>query len=674
MEEELKIYFIYSQKGDKNNIIKIELNEQIKKIEKISEGKSLKYFYILYCITISNNKNRNNIILELIDNKGVYYTSKIKNLDKFQFKVIFETEDEAEYSLDQIFLPQNEQFNIFRNCLKNENNFLFDLFSSLLNSIKLEKKNTFDFNFMLSLFLEIYKEYKKTLREDLKCLIKKYFESFDMKILNNPKLDKQSDIKEKDLDLILKYDDIRNELISMNNNNDEINSKIDVFLCYYYLHYKPKIFIYYINNKKGKNEINVHLTKNRIYFNNFSLDVLNFGIMDEAETLEQVVSLMSLLPSLVDCFRMMSNNAFHMKISLLTQIENKVLDLIKIKKPQKDDNIESLYNYFESYYKNCLQEYYFPALMKPEIFYEYCKMYLNKDLNKIKKIIELLKLYNKNIVESSQLKIEPELNKYYFDTAIYLINNHKLINNDLINFITTEPEFFNYAIDKKFLQNGIIIDGKDELFINNLLNNNFENVDFKNFLGNDYYQFIENLFNKFIYPRDLLSIMKWDIKDHVSQEVIDIFLKAIKRIWLNDKKNHMYGLEKLLAKGFGIASIKLYDYMHSISELENNISNDRLLPIYSELLFRNYQLLPEFKEHIIEYINNNNIRGPISIWYLLTTIDDKIIKFNFLERNLIEDYAVKPEDFIHYKAVIEDRIMLFCNLYNGNYFNDTLKD
>ena len=141
MEEELKIYFIYSQKGDKNNIIKIELNEQIKKIEKISEGKSLKYFYILYCITISNNKNRNNIILELIDNKGVYYTSKIKNLDKFQFKVIFETEDEAEYSLDQIFLPQNEQFNIFRNCLKNENNFLFDLFSSLLNSIKLEKKN-----------------------------------------------------------------------------------------------------------------------------------------------------------------------------------------------------------------------------------------------------------------------------------------------------------------------------------------------------------------------------------------------------------------------------------------------------------------------------------------------------------------------------------------------------
>ena len=108
MEEDLKIYFIYSQKGEKSNIIKIELNEQIKKIEKISEGRTLKYLYILYCITISNNKDGKNIILELIDNNGVYYTSKFKNSDKFQFKIIFESEDEAEYSLNQVILPQNE--------------------------------------------------------------------------------------------------------------------------------------------------------------------------------------------------------------------------------------------------------------------------------------------------------------------------------------------------------------------------------------------------------------------------------------------------------------------------------------------------------------------------------------------------------------------------------------
>jgi len=672
MEENLKIYFIYAQKGEKNSIIKIELNEQIKKIEKISEGRTSKYLYIIYCITISNNKDGKNIILELIDNNGVYYTSKIKNLDKFQFKIIFEAEDEAEYSLNQVILPQNEQFDIFRNCLKNEN-LLIDLFSSLLNSIHSDKKTNLDFNFMLILFLEIYKEYKKALREDLKCLIKKYFETFDMKILNNYKLDKYLDSKEKNIDLLLKYDNIRNELTSITNNNDEINEKIDVFLCYFYLHYNPKIFIYYINNKKENKKINLHLTKNRIYFNNFSLDILNFGIMDEAENVEQVVSLMSLLPSLVDCFKMLSNNAFYMKVSLLTQIENTVLDLINIKRPQKDDNIDSLCDYFDSYQKNCLQEYYFPAIMKPEFFYEYCKIYLNKDLNKITKIIGILKKYNAKIVESSQIKIEPELNKYYFDTAIYLIKHQKLINNDLINFIINEPEFYNYISDKKLLQNGIIIDGKDKSFVNNLLNNNFGDVDFQNFLGKDYYQFIENLFNKFIYPRDLLAIMEWDIRDDAPQEVIDIFLKAIKRIWLNDKKNHMYGLEKLLSKGFGIASLKLYDYMNYINELEHNITNDRLLPIYSELLIRNYNILPEFKEHIIEYINNNNIIGPLAIWYLLTTIEDSTIKYNFLERSLIEEYAVKPEDFIHYKAVIEDRIMLFCNLYNGNYFNDHIK-
>ena len=127
----------------------------------------------------------------------------------------------------------------------------------------------------------------------------------------------------------------------------------------------------------------------------------------------------------------------------------------------------------------------------------------------------------------------------------------------------------------------------------------------------------------------------------------------------------MYGLEDLIAKEFGVSSLKVYDYKMYIDAIENTISNDKLLFIYSEILYRNFKAFSDFKNHIIKYINNNNILGPLSIWYILVTINDKYTKYNFLENNLSELYAVKTEDFIHYRAVIEDRILLYIKpLYN----------
>ena len=113
--------------------------------------------------------------------------------------------------------------------------------------------------------------------------------------------------------------------------------------------------------------------------------------MDEAEDLFQVLSLMSLLPNMVDCFKIISNYTFYLKLSSICQIEAKTLDLIRINKPQKNDNMELLFNYFNKFYECFLKEYFLPVRLKEEFFIQYCKLFLNEDLNKINILIKILK-------------------------------------------------------------------------------------------------------------------------------------------------------------------------------------------------------------------------------------------------------------------------------------------
>ena len=344
--EDFKIYFIYLQKGNKSNIEKINLNKLIKKIEEVAKGQTKEYIYTLYCITINNNNDKNQITLEFVDNQGELYIANINsnNPEIFQYNIIFESYfNKSESSLDQIILPSNIQFNIFKSNLKNiDKKILSNLYLSRLNFILLNYNNDIDFESLLSFFIEIYKESKNS--SELKIVLKNFLEKFDLKVLNNNKKNKDLEIKEKDLEILSDYNKLRDDLTLITNNKEEINEKIDVFLGYYYLFYKPKIFIYYISNKKNSNDIIKHLSSNRNYFNEFSVEVINFGIMDEAEDLFQVLSLMSLLPNMVDCFKIISNYTFYLKLSSICQIEAKTLDLIRINKPQKNDNMELLFN------------------------------------------------------------------------------------------------------------------------------------------------------------------------------------------------------------------------------------------------------------------------------------------------------------------------------------------
>ena len=670
----MEIFFIFAQKGQKNNISKIEAQEQKIIVEQITNGINSGYVYTLFKIKIINDikeKEEKIITLTIEDNQGELYVSNIdlNNPEPLQYQVIFNSylNENGDNSLNQIILPFEDQFNIFKNNLKNDKNMVYYLYSSKLTSL-LNDKAKADFETFLDFFIEIYQIYNTN--QQLKEIIIKFFEKIDLKVITKAKINIQ-----KEYNILLAEEKIRKDLINITDNNELLTEKIDVFLGFYYLFNHPKHFLYFTVIKNEGEKIRSHLIANRTIFKNFSTNIINMQLLDDTENLEQIYSMFCLLPSFVDIFEILSNEFFYMKISGISQIEHKVLDLYRILKPKKDDDIEELYENFQKFYQNFKNEHYMPLYLKREFFFDYCELFEKEDLKKIDLIIKILKKYNENLSVNSKVKIETELNKIYCETGIHLINTQKLLNENLLDFIKNNKniELFN---EPEQIANGIILDEKNKDFVNDFLNNNFYDFDLKEILGqHKYSRLIKTIFDKFILPKDLLAIRYWKIDEsYVPSIVLEIFLNTLKRIWLNYPENHMYALEALIGKLFALSSLKVKNYKYTITEIESKISNDKILVVYSKILYYQYNLDYEFKHHIINYIYNHNREGPLAIWYTLNTFEDKYDKFNYLEEHLKEEYSVKVEDFINYPSKIEERITLFTNLFNGDFFDTNLNE
>ena len=687
------LYFIYCRNKEKNNIGKIEENNVVTKIKNIEEKKYQKYTYILYCLELSNENKEKPFTLTLINKEGDLFYKDIypKNPGEFKYDMIFNSFENLENnSLGQVTLSYKEQFIIFKNYLKDEkklNNLLLDsinYFSEINNP-------DINYNFILLLFIETYKIYKNNPNILIKNTIIKYFEDLNFQLFGNKENNQNIikdvnlkpflDINPKDLDILSDVDNIRNELISITGNKEEINIKIDSFLCFYYIYFRPNLFVRYIEiKKKDFNEIKSHLLFHKKIFNNFNSDILNNGLMEETENLEQIETILkNFIPDMKELFKILSDEIFYMKLSNLSLIEQKLLKVFDICEPKKEDCIREISNYFDIIIDLFIKERNLPIYFGKEFYLEYCKLFLNENFENIELIHGMLKSYNIHVTDKYKIKIDNEINNYYHDTGIHLIINKKLLNNDVFEFLKNDPYFNNKEnrIPIDLIYKGIVFDENDKKFINEFLNDRLDNFDLKSFFGFYYSDFLKNIFSTFEKPKDLVCLRNWDISYDVNDEVITNFLYAVKRIWLGDPKNHMYALEKLIGNAFGKASLKMGNYKEDIiSELEAKISSDLLLPIYSEILYRDYATSPYFRQHIIDFINNHNNKKATYIWYKLNTLDDdEGLKNDFLENNLKEEYAVQAKDFVSYPASTDDKITLFTLLYNAKYFrNNSLRE
>ena len=126
------IYFIYAQRGCKNNIAKIETNNIVENYsEKEIQNKSnSNYLYILYSIQLASDFKGKPFALTLIDKSGDLYYKNIfsEDIEKFKYDMIFESYYKKNSNLNQISLSFKEQFFMFKNSLENDIYILNDLF------------------------------------------------------------------------------------------------------------------------------------------------------------------------------------------------------------------------------------------------------------------------------------------------------------------------------------------------------------------------------------------------------------------------------------------------------------------------------------------------------------------------------------------------------------------
>ena len=185
------------------------------------------------------------------------------------------------------------------------------------------------YNFMLLLFSEIYDQYK--LSPDIfSNTIIEYFKELNIQFLENITKGKNNKFSKPNIEANLKHLDLfsnihetRSKLISITENKKEINQKIDIFLGFYCIHFKYKSFINFvdINNSKFK-EIYEHLSSNKKIFNGFNSEILNFELLDEAENLEQIQTILNFIPNRLELFKVLSSkNLYHAAVVEQWRIE-----------------------------------------------------------------------------------------------------------------------------------------------------------------------------------------------------------------------------------------------------------------------------------------------------------------------------------------------------------------
>ena len=681
-----KIFFIYSCYY-RNEISKIKINQYLEDIKLLKEEKLGKKIHLVYCLILKKNYNKEPITLE-IDSKGVIYSTKIKFNDLlseiFLFSIDFKNKD-MKNDLTKFTLSFNEQFKMFSE-IKNLKNlkigFSDDFFKNLcLSSFKFMSSflNPLNLDFLFNVLIYSYSIQKKNYKENL---IKQFFNSFHIKLIDKT----YKDIKyKKENKLNINFG---NEYLSYFSNVEEILGelakiggeenieKIHLILAYYYLKYYPKNFINLVSLKNNYTKnLFENLTNNRKLFSNFTSEIINLDLFDEAGNINQIENLLKYLPNMEEFFKEFLNEVLFSKVALFSGNEGKNIDVLALINPNKDDDIEKIYNYFLIIMQYCKRDGIMIFKLRNDFFKTYADYYVKLDLQNIKYVKEMYGKYSSMIKPEDRKKMLEQLNGLYFETGLKVINNNKsLKNEEFINFlqesgkenINISPELFSEKIDLKIAS---------EEFKNEFLNNDFKKFDLKATLRNNFYQLFTKIFEKFETQGDFLILKNWKISPNIDEGVLEICIKRIKTVLINQKKAKKItiytDLIDFYCNLFSISSKKFDNKLiYILKELEENFTSSKLIEIYFRILHKGNKVYPIsdlFNDHLKDYIEKNSGGGALSLWYKLVIIDnsDRLV---YLYEHLKPEHAVKKEDFVVFPGIIEERISLFSYLSSAKYF------
>ena len=685
-----EIYFIFCQKGPKCTIAKIDTNFIVKSANKLKEENANGDIRILYHIKLSNDYNGRPFTLTLINESAEYYICYIscKKNEKFKYNLVFESiKSDIPDNIKQIKIPFYTQFEIFKVWLneKSDVNLMNLLYLNTIDYISENKTNDINQKILLLLFMDIYglkdKEEELNKNDIIKYFFTKInFNNFFEDCISN-KFDSNKEIT---LDELKMLKNIRNYLIERTGNKEEINENIDLFIMFYLIYIKPEYFFDALFDNEGHNyeEIKNHLLNHKKIFKDFNSDILSPEFFLEAPTYESMeLVIKGFIPNMLELLKLFAHQFFYMKFGTMHSMLNKsninILDLVK---PKKSDETEEFREYFEKIYDNFLLERYLPINFDKNFYITYCKLFKNENYKKIYAIYEILGIQNKRVRREYKIKIENEIIQYYHDTGIYLIQQKVLFNKEMLKFLENDELLSEYEENReKYLKSildiisiGIHFDKNESKFINDILNNGtIEDFNIKKFFGNLYNDFIKKIFNKLTSPEDLLNFDQCYIRYETPEEVLENFVLALEKIWTARPISFPENIENFIAQLLSYSSAKIYKIFDKVYvSLENKIPKDILLSTYCTIIMRDYPTSQKFRDHIIEYIENNCGNDALSVWYKLniTGIDNEDYIVTFLENNLKDEFIVKVEDFIDYINKKNEKILLFLKLRRYKYF------
>ena len=377
---------------------------------------------------------------------------------------------------------------------------MFSLYLSTLSQVFLNSKEKFDF--ILDIFLKIYEKINSNKLPVFKNILKYFFKNMK-KILPNCISAGNIAIPEERLKLLNDTEKIRTELFSLIG-EAKLEENVDIFLSYYYIHYRKKLFIEFINNRKYRDEILTHLDLNRNLFNNFTNDIIGPELIQEAINGTELLSLMKLYPNIVECFKILTHYEIYVKFIYFKQFENRANNIMIIQTRQNTDDIGLLRDYFKITYDYFIEEHIYPLVIKEDFFIQYYKLFEEGEENfhQFILIIEMLNLYN---INNKQKINSGELLKSFYEKGLSLLKKKKLKNLDFIKFIKSIP----YLIQEnqqfvEYFPDAIDFNENNKEFINQILNN--DTLKLKEYLGSSYDTIIEKIFEKFVEPKDLLAL------------------------------------------------------------------------------------------------------------------------------------------------------------------------
>ena len=253
-----------------------------------------------------------------------------------------------------------------------------------------------------------------------------------------------------------------------------------------------------------------------------------------------------------------------------------------------------------------------------------------------------------------------------------------------MNFIKPFQDWANIEELVKYFPEGIeFIDNNEDNNNNNDKKRNNFNEDLliddkyglKDFLQDNYTNVFEKIFAKFVIPKDLIVLRHLNISDRTPDVILRLLLNTIRRVWLRDPKNHMYGLEdNLLTELFSKGSMRIKSFFNVIESLEREIVPETLMMIYSNILIKNKEIKYEFKQKIIKFIKQNKKDTALYLWFELCTCIDRFRGIELLSTNLKKEFAVRYSDFVNYPKIPAERILLFTRLKNNHYIPENFSD